>query len=263
MSIYLSPLITVYCSVLMLFFGTAMGSFLNCAAWRIAHGESFVKGRSHCPDCGHVLGFGDLIPIFSWVFLKGRCRYCGSRISVRYLLTEVAFGILSVICLLQYDLTLVCLRNYVFGCCLFLLSLVDLETMEIPDGCHLVMAGAWIVTAPFLGMGWKEVLLQHVLAAVIFGGGILAVSLIMDKVLKRESMGGGDIKLIAVLGLYLGLLSSLFMLILSCVLGLAFGAISKRKSEERQFPFGPSLAAAGWILLAVGQPLVNWYLSLF
>lgn len=262
-SVYSTTFVFVYCIVLTFIFGAAMGSFLNCAAWRIAHKESFLKGRSHCPECGHTLGFWDLIPIFSWLFLKGKCRYCKRKVSVRYLLTELAFGLLSVGCLLCYDLSLLCLRNYIFGCCLFLLSLVDLETMEIPDGCHIVMIAAWILTAPFLGMSWKEVLVQHVLSFVLYGGAILGLSLLMDKVLKRDSMGGGDIKLIAVMSLYLGLVSSLFTLILSCILGLIFAAIGKNKNEEKQFPFGPSLAAAAWIMLYAGEPLVNWYLSLF
>lgn len=262
-SIWSSTFILIYSAVLVFVFGTAMGSFLNCAAWRIAHKESFLKGRSHCPECGHTLGFLDLIPILSWIFLKGKCRYCGKKVSVRYLLTETVFGLLSVACLLCYDLSWLCLRNYIFGCCLFLLSLVDLETMEIPDGCHIVMILAWVVFCPLLGMGWKEILVQHVLALVVYGGVILGLSLLMDKVLKRDSMGGGDIKLIAVMSLYLGLVSSLFTLILACVLGLVFASISKNKSEEKQFPFGPSLAAAAWIMLYAGEPLVSWYLSLF
>ena len=109
MSIYEYKPLLVFCVIVMFFFGACMGSFLNCAAWRITHGESFLKGRSHCPSCNHPLGILELIPVFSWLVQGGRCRHCGEKISVRYLLTETAFGIISVVCLLRFDLSVLML----------------------------------------------------------------------------------------------------------------------------------------------------------
>ena len=126
MSIYEDTFFMIYCCVLAGVLGAVLGSFLNCAAWRIAHGESFVKGRSHCTSCGHVLGFLDLIPVFSWIFLGGRCRYCKTKISPRYMLTELFFALVSVLTLLRFDLSPEFVRNMVLACCLFCLSLVDL-----------------------------------------------------------------------------------------------------------------------------------------
>ena len=272
MSIYeYRPMLIFFVAVAAVF-GAVMGSFLNCAAWRIAHGESFLKGRSRCPSCGHVLEPPELIPILSWLLQRGRCRSCGKKISVRYPLTELAFACVTVVCLLRFDLTVLCLRNYIFLCCLFCLSLVDLESFIIPDGCHLISAGAWLLTLPFTFAGPLDTGLR-VLSALLFGGGILLISIILDKVLGRESLGGGDVKLIAVSGLYLGLAGMLFALIFSCLIGLAANALGKNVKKEKEetedteepagaFPFGPSISLAVGLMLLFGEPLVQWYFGM-
>lgn len=225
MSIYDSSPILIYCSIIALVLGACLGSFLNCTAIRIARGENFVKGRSHCMHCGHDLSALDLIPVLSWVFLRGRCRYCHEKISPRYVIVEIVFAIVTLACLLRFDLTVLCLRNEIYLCVLLLLSLVDLETMIIPDRCHVIMAAAWVLSAPLLLSGHE--ILTHVLAGVIFGGGVLLLSLVMDKVLGRETMGGGDIKLLAVTGLYFGIVGTLLVLILSCIIGLVFNILHR------------------------------------
>jgi len=225
LSIYDSNLILIYCSIIALVLGACLGSFLNCTAIRIARGENFVKGRSHCMYCGHDLSALDLVPVLSWVFLRGRCRYCHEKISPRYVIVEIVFAIVTLACLLRFDLTVLCLRNEIYLCVLLLLSLVDLETMIIPDRCHIIMVAAWVLSAPLLYSGHE--IFIHVLAGVIFGVGVLVLSLVMDKVLGRESMGGGDIKLLAVTGLYFGIVGTLFVLILSCIIGLVFNILHR------------------------------------
>ncbi len=242
-------------------FGAVMGSFLNCAAFRIVRGESFLRGHSRCPACGHELTALELIPVLSWVFQRGKCRACGAKVSVRYPLTEMGFALVTVLCLLRFDLTVLCLRNYVFLCCLFLLTLTDMEDMTIPDGCHIAAVVAWLAALPFLFTGWGDVL-RSVLSAVIFGGGLLGISLVMDKVLGRDSLGGGDIKLFAVVGLYLGIVGTLFSLLAACVLGLLMNAAMKRRDGERAFPFGPAIALSAALMLLYGEPLVKWYQGL-
>ncbi len=263
MSIHDSRLILIYCCCVAAALGAVIGSFLNCAAWRIAHEESFLKGRSHCPACGHVLGALDLVPIFSWLFLRGKCRYCGEKVSVRYFLAELFMALITVVCLLRFDLTVLCLRNYIFLCCLFCLSMVDLESYTIPDGCLLISAVVWLVAAPILRLSWREVFL-HLAAGVIFGGGLLLLSLVMDRILKRDSLGGGDIKLFFVVGIYLGIAGTLFSLLLACVLGLLFAFLRKTfgKAEGEQIPFGPSIAAAAAVMLLFGDPMIQWYMGL-
>lgn len=261
MSIYDNSLILVYCTVVAAVFGACMGSFLNCTAIRLVKGEAFVKGRSHCVSCGHDLSWKDLIPVVSWVMLGGKCRYCGSRISPRYPLTEIVFSILTVACLLKFDLTVLCLRNYIYITMLFLLTLTDIDSMTIPDSCHVIMIIAWIITAPVL-YSIAEIGIR-VAAAVVFGGGVLAISLVMDHIMKRDTLGGGDIKLLFVTGLYFGFIGTLFVLILSCVLGLGFNTCLMKKSDNvKGFPFGPWIAAASVIMLFAGDPLIEWYSSL-
>ena len=130
-----------------------------------------------------------------------------------------------------------------------------------PDGCLLTALVAYFAALPFDWHGWREVLL-HVAAGVIYGGALLVLSLVMDRVLKKESMGGGDVKLLAVAGLYLGLLPTLFAVILSCVLGLSQEAITG-KTGGKTFPFGPALSAATAATLFFGEKLAAWYLGLF
>lgn len=255
MSIYDSNVILIYCVCVAAVLGACMGSFLNCTAIRIGQGEGFVKGRSHCMHCGHDLHMQDLVPVLSWVFLGGKCRYCREKISARYPLVEILFAAISVACLLKFDLTLECARNYVFLTMLYLLSLTDLDTMEIPDSCHVISIAAWVVTAPFLLT--KGEILTHVAAAFLFGGGLLVVSLVMDRIMQRDTMGGGDIKLIFVVGLYFGFIGSLFVLIISCITGLLFNFFKKN-----EFPFGPWIALASAVVLFIGEPLIGWYMGL-
>lgn len=250
-----------WCIVLSAMLGAAMGSFLHCAAWRISRGESFVTGRSRCPACGKTLGFIDLIPLFSWLLLRGRCRRCGAKIPARYFLAELLMAALTVACLLRFDATVLCLRSWGFLCCLFLLSLVDWEISEIPDGALLAAALLWLVTLPFLWDGWKDAL-AHIAAGLVYGGALLLLSLAMDRILKKESLGGGDVKLLAVIGLYLGFLPTLFALILGCILGL-LQAVLSGKTGGKTFPFGPALSAAAAALLFVGVQIAEWYMGLF
>ena len=260
-SIYDSNLITVYCTVVALIFGACMGSFLNCTAIRICRGESFVKGSSHCMSCGHDLSWKDLIPVVSWAILGGKCRYCGAKISARYPIVEVIFALITAACLLKFDLTLLCLRNFIYLAVLYLLTLTDIDSMTIPDSCHVIMIAVWAATAYFL-YDTSEILMR-VAAAFVFGGGVLAVSLIMDHVMHRDTLGGGDIKLLFVIGLFHGFVGTLFVLILSCLLGLTFNiCLMKKSNNEDGFPFGPWIAAAAAVVLFTGDPLINWYLGL-
>ena len=261
MLIYTSAVTLIYSLFLTFIIGICAGSFLNCAAMRISRGESFIKGRSRCISCGHELGILDLFPLFSWLLLGGKCRYCGKKISARYPVTELCFGIISVITVLTCDISFIALRNWLFFCILFLLSLVDLEIYEIPDGCHIASIIIWVCFMPFYE-SLKQEALSGLIAAVVFGGVLLGISLLMDRLLEKESMGGGDIKLTAVCALYLGLLRSLFSVILACVIGLVMGTVLK-KDSERHFAFGPSIALSTFIMLLWGNTFTDWYLGLF
>lgn len=260
MTIRLGGAVFAYCIAVAALFGAVCGSFLNCAAGRIVAGQSFLGGRSRCDTCGHTLGARDLVPVLSWLLLRGRCRYCGARVPARCLWTELLCALAAVLCLLRFDLTVLCARNWLFLCVLLLLSLVDWDSFEIPDGCHAASVVIWAAAVPFLGWGWREIAL-HLLCGLVYGGALLGISLVLDKLLGRDSLGGGDIKLFAVVGLYLGFIGALFAVILACALGLALTAL-RRAGRGESVPFGPAIAAAAAVLLLYGEAFTGWYLSL-
>ena len=274
--------LTVYVLVLAFVSGTVFGSFFNCMAWRIVHGESILYGRSHCAECGHPLAAKDLVPIFSYLALHGKCRYCGKKIAPRYTAVELICGTAFVITFLRFGLTVHTATALILLCMLLTLSLVDLDMMIIPDRFIVTMAGLWAVTTPFLcqedkaasALTGSEMLLSKGIFSVTgiaganlkgmtggaaIGGGMLLLSLIFDKVTGKESMGGGDVKLFLIAGLFLGPWTGLLCLLMACVIGLAF-AVAKK---EAKIPFGPAISAAFFICFLAGQNIVNAYLGLF
>ena len=242
--------------------GAVFGSFINCAAWRTAHGESFLTGRSRCALCGHLLGPADLVPVISYLALGGRCRYCGEKISPRYMLTELAMAAAFVLCLLRFDLSGQALRGMGFAVILLGLSLVDLEIFEIPDGFLIAGIIWWVLTVPLcavVGQGIAAQLKSALPGAFAISCGMLALSLIFDKVTGKESLGGGDIKLFFMTGLYLGPAGGLLQLICACLTGLLFSAAVKKE----RIPFGPAISLAAFLALIAGGPVISWYMGLF
>ncbi|MCC8024971.1 MAG: prepilin peptidase [Clostridium sp.] len=259
--------LTAYLITLTFLIGAAGGSFINCLSWRLVHGERVAKGRSHCTVCGHVLGVPDLVPVFSWIFLRGKCRYCKAPISSRYMWTEILMGVVAVSLLIRYDLSLKALFYLVFGFILLGESLTDLEVFEIPDGFHLAAILWWCLYLPFSGGSVPARLTGGLLGGAVIAGGILLLTMIFDRILGKESMGGADIKLFFVTGLYLGLLGNLLNLIASCIMGLFFAALSSKARSGNEdpslIPFGPAIAAGTWFCLLFGEGIITWYTGFF
>ena len=250
----------IYLTVLLFCLGACMGSFITCAADRYVSKESVLRGRSKCPACGHTLSVFELIPIFSWLFLGGRCRKCGARIPVRCFFTELLSALLYAAVYLKYGFSFTTLEYLILFSILVAIGLIDYDTMEIPDGLTLTGAAVFLLFLYPHG-GWGERVTDGFLGAVVYGGGMLVISLVMDFLLKKETLGGGDIKLFAVLGLYTGLACGLLMLLISCITGLIF-ALSARGGKKKEFPFGPAIAVAAIFTLIAGQDIINRYLSL-
>ena len=287
----------VYILAMAFIFGACMGSFLNCAAWRICHNESVLKGHSHCAVCNHVLGLWDLIPIFSFLMLKGRCRYCGEKMAVRYVIAEILSGLVFVSIVCVFGLTWDTVKWIALSSILLCISFADLEDYLIPD--RLIIAGI-VLRLPFAFFLPKEPTVGWELLNALIGGLAVAIPLLIfvivaDKVLGKETMGGGDIKLIFMIGLYFNWKVSLLIMIMACFLGIIFAVIGKaianknRSFEETEketsseeenkeplglsdaeilrkgglIPFGPSIAAGAWICLFFGQQIVTWYAGLF
>ena len=236
--------------------GLVFGSFGNAWAWRIAHNESIAKGRSHCPVCGHVLSIKDLVPLFSWLFLKGKCRYCGAPISKRYPLAESILGLYFISVFLVYGLSWICLRLMILGFLLLVCSLVDWETMELPDPFLIAAALSSLLRITESG-GIKSALIGCAAVSVP----LLVLVLIMDRILKKESMGGGDIKLLVVLGLHFGAGKTFFLLILACLIGIISAYLTNKKNGT-PFPFGPILSISAWVTALFGEKILIWYTSL-
>ncbi|MEG1917183.1 MAG: prepilin peptidase [Oscillospiraceae bacterium] len=261
---YLTPFFAGYCLCVTALLGLVLGSFCNCMAWRLAHGESVARGRSHCAVCGHTLGATELIPLLSYLLQRGRCRHCGKKISPRYPAVELLLAVALVLLVLRHDFTVTALRFGLFTCVLLVLALVDLDTGELPDS--LLLAG---IANFLLFLPWGEHPLTALLTGVLSGLSVslplLLLSLLMDRLLKKDSMGGGDIKLFFVVGLYFDWKVNLLTLIFACLLGILFPFVSRIRTGEGEsaFPFGPAIAAAALVSMLVGQPLIAWYLSLF
>jgi leader peptidase (prepilin peptidase)/N-methyltransferase len=233
--------------------------------------------------CGHDLAAIDLIPVVSYLLTKGKCRYCKEKISPRYPLTELSFGIITLsmyLAVLEPSLRLsftvdvstlvLFFRNLVLSGILFIIALTDLETFEIPDGCILAGIITWVVTAPFMsgeGLFSKTSLLwmgNHILAGILMLVIMLLLTMAVEKFLKKEALGGGDIKLFAMLALYLGYAGSYELIIFSCISGLVFAALRRLlyPDASKAFPFGPAIAFSGYLLLIFSESITSWYLGL-
>ena len=259
---YLPTSVVILLAVLFAVLGLVLGSGLNCLALRMAAGEKWAGAqRSACPHCHHTLAPLELIPLVSWLAQKGKCRHCGAPISMRYPITEATLAAVFVGLLLKYGVTPAIVSPLVFCCCLFTLSLVDLDTQIIPD--RFLVIPILVRAAELLLTGGLPALGRGILPGLIIAGAVLVLSLIMDKVLKKDTMGGGDIKLLFVIGMYLSLPQCLLMVMAACIVGIAMGTVILKAGKDTAFPFGPALSIAAVITLFAGDPIVSWYLSLY
>lgn len=260
MSIDLPLSADIYIGIILFCLGACMGSFVACAADRYAKKES-LGGRSHCDSCGARLGALELIPIFSYLCLKGKCRKCGARIPVDCLLAEIAMALAYLAVYLYGGVSVVTAEYLLLVTALMAVALIDSRTLEIPDG--LIVFGLVVYLAFLYPHGdWEARIVDGVWGALAYGGGMTLISLVLDFVLKRESLGGGDIKLFAMLGLYTGLVGGLIMLLCSSVTGLATAAAGRKGGKGAEIPFGPAIAAGAIVALLLGQLITDMYMSL-
>jgi leader peptidase (prepilin peptidase)/N-methyltransferase len=245
--------------VFLLLLGLLIGSFLTVVAHRLPRGESVVGGRSHCPDCGAQIAAHDNVPVFSWLFLRGRARCCGAPISPRYPLTELATAALyaTTVLVLWDDAAQVAL-GLVFVTMLLAITLTDLERRIIPNKILLVGAIAAVAIAAVTD---PNGLPERAIAAVAAGGLLLAAALAYPR-----GMGLGDVKLAATMGLFLGrdVAPAVFVALLAgSVVGLAMIARRGTAARKQAIPFGPFLALGGVVGLLAGEELIDWYLGAF
>lgn len=240
--------------------GAALGSFLNLCITRLPQEESILFPPSHCPYCQTRLKFIDLIPILSYLLLRGHCRYCQRPLSIRYLLVEILSALAFPIFFMRFGLSLVFFFYLAFFLLLCLAAFTDLERLLIPDKVTL--------TGIVLGLIWAslEKKLPSSILAMILGGGLLyLIGRLASFFFKKEALGEGDIKLVLMLGAYLGILKLLVSLFLSFLLGAVGGIVLlllRLRKKEEHLPFAPALALGGLVALFFGEKLLRWYLNL-
>lgn len=237
--------------------GASVGSFLNVCIFRMPAETSIIKPGSRCPHCLKPLRFYDNIPLISFILLRGQCRNCGEKISWRYPLVELLTAVLAVMLILKYGLTLNFFIFFVYISVLIVITFIDLDHQIIPDILTLPGIPLFFLAAVFgVGVPWKDALL----GLLIGGGVLLAIALVYELITKREGMGGGDIKLLAMIGGFLGWKSLLFILLFSSLFGAVVGLtliVIKKQDMKYAVPFGPFLAAAVVAYIFWGESLTR------
>jgi leader peptidase (prepilin peptidase)/N-methyltransferase len=263
------PTILSSSSLIAFVFGAIIGSFLNVCIVRIPEGDSIVSPPSQCPGCKNPLRFYDNIPLISYLMLLGRCRYCDERISPRYFFVELLMASLGVALHYQFGFGLAFLVGFVFVAALIVISFIDLDVRIIPDVISLpgiVIGLLFSVVGRFLITDTHAVVpspLSALLGVLLGGGFLLALAWVYETFTGVEGMGGGDIKLLAMIGAFLGWTSIPFTLffasLVGSVVGLAF-MIGKGVGRRFALPFAPFLCLGALLYLLFGQDLVRFYL---
>lgn len=244
--------------------GLLIGSFLNVAAIRTLNKQSVAYPPSHCVHCRHPLKSLDLVPVLSYIGLRGRCRYCRQPISWRYPAGELATGLLFVVAYAVVGLRWELVAALFFICILVVITQTDLEQMIIPNSVVLVGLAGGLLIRVFVH---PYPLWDHVIAVCIGSGLLFALGYFFQKFLKKEAMGGGDIKLYAFIGLMLGVQLTMLSLFAASLFGLAYGifriATVGRMAGAEPIPFGPFIAAGSLASYLWGEQLINLYMQLY
>jgi leader peptidase (prepilin peptidase)/N-methyltransferase len=249
---------------LIFMFGMCIGSFLNVCIYRLPSSMSIINpSRSICPQCNSTISFYDNIPVFSYLCLKGRCRHCQAPISLRYPLVELITGIIAVDIFFMFGLTLAGAIYFIFISSLLVISFIDIDHKIIPDvislpGIPIGLAASFVLPT----MTFKTSLL-----GLLAGGGILfIVAWTYSLITRKEGMGGGDIKLLAMIGTFIGWKGVIFTIFAASVAGTLVGItvmLVKGKNLKFAIPFGPFLSIGAMSYLFFGKKVLLWYFHSF
>jgi leader peptidase (prepilin peptidase)/N-methyltransferase len=269
-------------SILSFIVGTFLGSFLNVCIYRVPNGISIVHPRSHCISCKTPLRFYNNIPVISFLLLRGRCKNCNATISPRYLIVEILSGIICVLSVWEFGITLQTLFYLIFLFCLVVVTFIDIEHMIIPNVITIpgiliglvygVIRTDWGNLTIFLtdsnahpykmaSIIVSQPAFDSIFGAILGGGLLYIIALIYLILRKREGMGMGDVKLLAMIGAFLGWKSIIYVTLISSVLGTIVGIaiiVYKRGDIRYALPFGPflSLAAALYLFISEAYPRI-------
>ena len=254
----------IFISIYIFIIGIIFGSFFNVCIYRIPEKQSISNPPSHCPNCNTRLKPRDLVPIFSYLLSGRKCRYCKEKISSRYAIVELLTGILFLIVFNKFYLDISTVYYLVLTSILIIITFIDINHYIIPDG--LLIIGS--IFAIVFNIIFKTITIKEsLLGAIICGGGVLAIVYLIEFIVKKEVMGGGDIKLFAMIGLFLGIKNSLLSALISVYVGAIFGVImiicSKIKKSEfnSMIPYGPFISIATFVVMLYGDNIINWYMK--
>ena len=249
--------------ILIFTLGIIIGSFLNVCIYRIPKGESIAFPSSHCTYCSTPLKWYDLIPIFSFLFLKGKCRYCGGDISPQYPAVELLNGIIYIILFFYLGLSIDLVFYAFITSILIIISFIDYYHQIIPDELVLLILISTIISKAVTYFIYKTPLLLLDSISSFIGAGIIFIIIAL---VSNGGMGGGDIKLSAALGFILGLKKTLLNTLLSFIIGAIcsiFLLLSGRKGRKDAIPFGPFINISFFITLLYGEEIIRWYITKF
>ena len=255
------PIPFVVQQVFVFMVGCCLGSFYNVLIHRLPAGESIVRPGSHCPQCGHPIAFYDNIPLLSYLILRGKCRHCNALIPLRYPLVEALTGLLTLFLFLRCGLALQFFIEWVFVSLLIIITFIDLDTYLIPDVLSLPGMIAGFVCSFFsLRLSWSDSLI-----GIVLGGGffyLVAVGFVYLR--HKEGLGGGDIKLLAMIGAFLGWPGVVFTVLAASLIGTVAGVVvmwRTRKGLGAMLPFGPFLASGAVLYVFRGDEFYRWYVG--
>ncbi|WP_310605622.1 prepilin peptidase [Anaerosporobacter sp.] len=240
--------------IVVFLYGIVIGSFLNVCIYRIPKKEDLVKAHSHCMTCGHILRWYELIPVFSYLFQRGRCRGCGIKIAIQYPLVETLNGVCYLIIIHRMGITPEGILLCLLCSALLVLSVIDFRTYTIPFGINISVLAIGIMAIAF---DYKNVS-EHLLGMVCVSGFLFALYLLT----KKRGIGDGDIKLMIGAGAFLGVLPSILALWVACLLGAIIHTIRMKVSKVgHQLAFGPYLAIGILFSALYGEELIGRYMN--
>ncbi|MCC5464548.1 prepilin peptidase [Pelosinus baikalensis] len=242
--------------IIVIFLGLLIGSFLNVCIYRLPQNQSIIFPPSHCSTCGTHLKTWDLIPVISYLLLRGSCRYCKVTFSSRYLLVEIVTAILFVLCFQIHGLSFLFIKAIVFTAFLLIITFIDYDHQLILDKVLLWFSGTGIV----INFWTNSLDFWDMLLASLLGSGLL----LLIALVSRGGMGDGDIKFAAALGMWLSWKCLLLALLLSFVCGGIGGlllVLFKLKSRKDFIPFGPFIALSAFAIMLYGSEIIIWYIE--
>ncbi|MDZ8109942.1 MAG: A24 family peptidase [Nostoc sp. DedQUE12a] len=266
-------LFAVVASVIVFALGASVGSFINVVVYRLPAGLSILWPPSRCPHCLNQLKAYDNVPVFGWISLRGRCRYCKSKISLRYPVVEGLTGIIFLIVFLVFKASTLTIGYWAFCSWLLALSLIDLDTMTLPNALTqsgLVVGILFQMVVGFLPEASYVALVNHLMMGIV--GAVLglwlfdAIAILGSIAFGKTAMGAGDAKLAAMMGAWLGWKYLLLASFVGCALGALVGSgviVRSRHKFGQKMPFGPFLALGSVITVFVGEIILSSYLRLF